>query len=83
MARDLALSNGRLLVMFEIRRVRITNLADRPRETMAEQLHPSEYVRTVQEYVERHAHANLCSTCGQTMHPPARRSDRQTVMVQA
>ena len=69
-----------------------------PSGTMAEQLHPytgepvsvspltwshAEYVRTVQEYIERHAHANLCPACGQTMHPPARRSDRQAVMVQA
>ena len=69
-----------------------------PSGTMAEQLHPytgepvsvspltwshAEYVRTVQEYIERHAHANLCAACGQTMHPPARRSDRQAVMVQA
>jgi GH15 family glucan-1,4-alpha-glucosidase len=69
-----------------------------PSGTMAEQLHPytgeplsvspltwshAEYVRTVQEYIERHARANLCSACGQTMHPPARRTDRQAVMVQA
>jgi glucoamylase len=69
-----------------------------PSGTMAEQLHPytgeplsvspltwshAEYVRTVQEYIERHARANLCTACGQTMHPPARRADRQTVMVQA
>ncbi len=65
---------------------------------MAEQLHPytgeplsvspltwshAEYVRTVQEYIERHARSNLCSACGQTMHPPARRADPQTVMAQA
>jgi GH15 family glucan-1,4-alpha-glucosidase len=69
-----------------------------PSGTMAEQLHPytgeplsvspltrshAEYVRTVQEYIERHSRANLCSACGQTMHPPARRTDRQTVMTPA
>lgn len=69
-----------------------------PSGTMAEQLHPytgeplsvspltwshAEYVRTVQEYIERHARANLCSACGQTIHAPTRRSDHQTVMVQA
>jgi GH15 family glucan-1,4-alpha-glucosidase len=69
-----------------------------PSGTMAEQLHPytgeplsvspltwshAEYVRAVQEYIERHAHANLCSACGQAMHAPARRTDRQTVLVQA
>jgi glucoamylase len=69
-----------------------------PSGTMAEQLHPytgeplsvspltwshAEYVRAVQEYIQRHASANLCSACGQTMHPPARHSDRQTVLTQA
>jgi glucoamylase len=69
-----------------------------PSGTMAEQLHPytgeplsvspltwshAEYVRTVQEYIERHSSANLCLACGQTMHPPARRTDRQTVMTPA
>ena len=49
MARDLAISSGRLLVMFD------------------------------REYFI----ANLCAACGQTMHPAARRTDRQTVMVQA
>jgi glucoamylase len=66
--------------------------------TMAEQLHPytgeplsvspltwshAEYVRTVQEYIERHTRANLCAACGMTMHLPARRTDRQTVMTPA
>jgi len=69
-----------------------------PSGTMAEQLHPytgeplsvspltwshAEYVRAVQEYIERHSKANLCSACGQTMHPPARISDRQAVMTPA
>ena len=69
-----------------------------PSGTMAEQLHPytgeplsvspltwshAEYVRTVQEYIDRFAGTNLCPGCGQAMHPPARRSDRQTVMAQA
>ena len=69
-----------------------------PSGTMAEQLDPytgeplsvspltwshAEYVRAVQEYIERHSRANLCSACGQTMHPSVRRSDRQTVMTPA
>jgi hypothetical protein len=65
MARDLAISNGRLLV------------SPRPpgvtRSTFA----------LFEKYLERHSHANLCSACGQTMHPPARRTDRQTVMAPA
>jgi glucoamylase len=69
-----------------------------PSGTMAEQLHPytgeplsvspltwshAEYVRAVQEYIARHSRANLCSACGQPMQPSARRTDQQTVMVQA
>jgi GH15 family glucan-1,4-alpha-glucosidase len=66
-----------------------------PSGTMAEQLHPftgeplsvspltwshAEYVRTVQEYLQRHSHANVCPACGQTMHAPARHSDPQVVL---
>ena len=69
-----------------------------PSGTMAEQLHPytgeplsvspltwshAEYVRTVQEYIERHAHANLCPPAARRMHLTERRSDRQTVMTAA
>jgi GH15 family glucan-1,4-alpha-glucosidase len=66
-----------------------------PSGTMAEQLHPytgeplsvspltwshAEYVRTVQEYIERHSRANVCPGCGQTLHAAARRSDQQAVL---
>jgi glucoamylase len=63
--------------------------------TMAEQLHPytgeplsvspltwshAEYVMAVREYIDRHAHANLCPACGQTTSPAARSSDREIVV---
>ena len=66
-----------------------------PSGTMAEQLHPytgeplsvapltwshAEYVRAVREYIDRHTRANVCSACGQTMRPTARRSDSQIVV---
>jgi glucoamylase len=66
-----------------------------PSGTMAEQLHPysgdplsvspltwshAEYVRTVREYIERHSRANVCPSCGQTIHAGARRSDPQAVL---
>jgi len=69
-----------------------------PSGTMAEQLHPytgeplsvapltwshAEYVRAVREYIDRHTHANVCSACGQTMRPTARRSDSQIVVSEA
>jgi glucoamylase len=69
-----------------------------PSGTMAEQLHPytgeplsvspltwshAEYVRTVREYIDRHAQANICASCGQTMRPKARRSDAHVVMSEA
>jgi glucoamylase len=62
-----------------------------PSGTMAEQLHPytgeplsvspltwshAEYVRTVREYIVRHARANICPTCGQTMRDHVRHSDQ-------
>lgn len=62
-----------------------------PSGTMAEQLHPytgepisvspltwshAEYVRTVQEYVDRHARTNICTACGQPVHATRRSSDR-------
>jgi hypothetical protein len=62
---------------------------------MAEQLHPhtgeplsvspltwshAEYVRAVQEYIERHSRLNLCPSCGHAMHSTERRSDRQIVL---
>jgi GH15 family glucan-1,4-alpha-glucosidase len=66
-----------------------------PSGTMSEQLHPytgeplsvspltwshAEYVRAVREYLERHARANTCPSCGQTLHAGARRSDPQVVL---
>jgi GH15 family glucan-1,4-alpha-glucosidase len=66
-----------------------------PSGTMAEQLHPytgeplsvspltwshAEYVRAVQEYIERHSRLNLCPSCGHAMHSTERRSDRQIVL---
>jgi glucoamylase len=69
-----------------------------PSGTMAEQLHPytgeplsvspltwshAEYVRTVREYIDRHAQANVCASCGQTTRPKARRSDAHVVMSEA
>jgi GH15 family glucan-1,4-alpha-glucosidase len=69
-----------------------------PSGTMAEQLHPytgeplsvspltwshAEYVRTVQEYIQRHSRANLCPCCGQPMRPTQHRADRQIVVSQA
>jgi glucoamylase len=62
-----------------------------PSGTMAEQLHPytgeplsvspltwshAEYVRTVQEYIDRFAGTNLCPGCGQVLHTTQRLSDR-------
>jgi len=36
----------------------------------------AEYVRTVREYIVRHARANICPTCGQTMRDHVRHSDQ-------
>ncbi len=69
-----------------------------PSGTMAEQLHPytgeplsvspltwsqAEYVRTVREYIDRHAWATRCPSCGHAGHPLERRSDRQAVASEA
>jgi glucoamylase len=69
-----------------------------PSGTMAEQLHPytgeplsvspltwshAEYVRAVQEYLERHSRLNLCPSCGQAVHTTERRSTRHTAMIGA
>jgi glucoamylase len=65
---------------------------------MAEQLHPytgeplsvspltwshAEYVRTVQEYIDRFATTNLCPGCGQALHTTQRLSDRQPALSEA
>jgi GH15 family glucan-1,4-alpha-glucosidase len=69
-----------------------------PSGTMAEQLHPytgeplsvspltwshGEYVLAVRQYIDRHTQVNVCSACGQTMRPAARRTDRQGTLVEA
>jgi GH15 family glucan-1,4-alpha-glucosidase len=61
-----------------------------PSGTMAEQLHPytgeplsvspltwshAEYVRAVREYIDRHAQASICPSCGQSMRQTERRSE--------
>jgi glucoamylase len=66
-----------------------------PSGTMSEQLHPytgeplsvspltwshAEYVRAVREYLDRHARANACPSCGQPMHAATRHSDPQIVL---
>jgi len=65
-----------------------------PSGTMAEQLHPytgeplsvspltwshAEYVRAVQEYIERHSRVDLCPCCAQPLREAERRSDRRLV----
>jgi hypothetical protein len=65
-----------------------------PSGAMAEQLHPytgeplsvspltwshAEYVRAVREYIQRHAHANVCTCCGQPVGHAQRQSDQQFV----
>ena len=66
-----------------------------PSGTMSEQLHPytgeplsvspltwshAEYVRAVREYLDRHARANTCPSCGQPMHAATRHADPQIVL---
>jgi glucoamylase len=69
-----------------------------PSGTMAEQLDPytgdplsvspltwshAEYVRTVREYIVRHARANQCPACGQTMRNHVRLSDQAVAVTGA